>query len=106
MKQHKTIAEFLRCAKSLVKRGWIQGDYARTAGGRWSPVHEPQAAKFCMMGALRRCGDGTRLYYKAVDKLSSVCPMGNIPEFNDYQGRKKSHVLAKFDEAIRKCRRG
>lgn len=107
MKTHKTVAEFLRCAKGLIKRGWTQGRYAKSKAGRGVDVMSKSAAKFCMIGAMLRCdGDSltpSRLYMKASDTLNSVVPGGRVAVFND-TAKSKAEVLAKYDEAIRLAR--
>ena len=103
MKAHKTAAELLKCAKNIAKRGWCQGAYARTKGGRETTVDSKSAAKFCMIGSLERCSGGLSgpRYKAAYRLLSRVCPSGAIATFNDAPGRKKQEVLVKYDEAIK-----
>lgn len=104
MKKHKTVREFLKCAKTiLVRKGWCQGKYAVTKSGAPTKTTSRDAAKFCMVGALRRC-DGEQLssmYIDARRLLTDAIPSSGIATFNDTAGRKKKEVLAMFDKAIK-----
>lgn len=103
--KHKTVKSFLKCAKTiLVKKGWCQGEYAQNRHGDSRDVTDRSAAKFCMVGALKRCdGDGlSPMYFAARKVLTAQVPSGgSITGFNDAHGRKKAEVLAIFDDAIK-----
>lgn len=104
MKKHETAAEFLRCAKRLVRKGWAQGRYAQSKSGRQVDVMSRSATKFCMIGAMLRCdGDAfmpSPLYMQARRTMAKVVPHSDVARYNDAAGRKKSEVLAMYDTAI------
>lgn len=41
-------------ATSLIKQGWIQGEYARTNTNKPCLTTDPEASRFCLSGALMR----------------------------------------------------
>ena len=100
MKKHDTVADLLRCAKRLIVKGWSKGSYARTKKGTVCDLQSRSAAKFCMSGALTRCGTYSPLHWPARDIMNRVVKRG-MPSFNDAPSTTKSMALAKFDEAIR-----
>jgi hypothetical protein len=91
----------LRRAKALIKKGWCKGSFARDKNGMGVPFNSPQAVKFCMLGAVYRAA-GSSSNNLATDLYHILCKVmpNTVSYFNDKFGRKKSQILAKFDQAI------
>jgi len=81
---------------TLIKRGWCQGNYAKTKNGRPTKVNSKAAVKFCILGAIQRSGIST--IHVNMDVLRIVRKLhGNkfdsLSVFNDLPGRKKKDVI-------------
>ena len=103
--------ELLRKARDLIEqKGWTRGAYARTAGGTPVPVHDPDACRFCSVGALIRASLDTpessqeeydtarRLFVRQIKSFASDDTV--IPAWNDAPSRTVFDVLAAFDRAV------
>jgi len=88
------VADKLRAARTLVERGWVQGDYSR------GPC-------VCTLGALNAAfGDDpntdtrSNKWFDAKKLLESVVETPFLDVWNDEPGRTQGEVLAAFDKAI------
>lgn len=102
-----TTVDVLRKAKALLQeKGWIQGEFAKDAGGNMCSPFEQAAACFCAWGAIRRAAaDGHAETGPSVDALVRAVE-GDVPtalslvDWNDAPGQQAAAVLAAFDRAI------
>ena len=91
------VADKLREARALIKRGWCQGVPARDAKGNHVDLYGDEACKWCAWGAVRRVTDSSI----ALAFLNQSCgKYSHIVTFNEVRGRQKRQVLAAFDRAI------
>lgn len=95
----------------LAQKGWTQGTGARNAKGVTLHCISPEATTFCSIGALDRARFDLRAPMEANAKAESIlesCIPGKfrITTWNDIRGRTKTQVLAKFQEALQKAKRG
>lgn len=107
MKKQST-KENLTKALRLIKRGWTQDAMARIKCGLSTFSSDPEATKFCMMGALIRTNKGggfkgfkaaSRAIEKAFKKLYGFKSV-NIQFWNDQENRTKKEVIKVFETAI------
>ncbi len=105
MKTH----DVLRRAADLVDKGWTQDALARLADGTRTSFRDPDAASFCIIGAVY--AEGKRRGLSSLDVLcdllknrgSEVSPFGeiNLATWNDNPARKKREVVDLLLEAAR-----
>jgi hypothetical protein len=104
------VRKVLRKALNLVRAGWTRGADARTARGQIVVVHDPRAARFCSVGALRRAArrvDGARvteIYLRALNLVkgcASVEPFFDLSSFNDDPTTTKGDVIKAFEGALK-----
>lgn len=103
----KTV-EVLRQVRELISvpAKWIQGEYARDGGTGWVDPKDPEAACFCVVGALSRVtglpildveGQGKRTPHPAFVALKESC--GMTPSFfNDHSSH--AQVVDWIDRTI------
>jgi hypothetical protein len=68
------------CIKQTIRRGWTQGNYAVNAAGEPVAVNSPEAARFCVVGAMQLCTasdmeqrmDFYRAWSKAYPEMASI----------------------------------
>jgi hypothetical protein len=103
-----TPVDVLRRMKALLRKGWTQGWYARTAQGNYCRTDSKNAATFCLVGAhdrARRDLSGpVSLHYlmKCVGgDNSNIVGFDNIVDFNDNSKRTKKEILQVVDCAIK-----
>lgn len=111
--QIKRSDRILAEARDLIASGWCKGASARTINNREIGWGDPQACKFCVLGAFDRVQFGTGSYsrhqtedmFLARIRLSRV--LGNTDQFvirivevNDAPKTKKEHIYTAFDLAI------
>jgi len=100
-----TTVEVLKKARELLARdGWTKYALARDAGGHIAHLSDPDAAKFCAAGAIKRVAwdayDGYgELFASAVAAVEARCHGASITYMND-TAFGVEFVLARFDEAI------
>ena len=89
--------EKLKKARGLIAKGWCQGVWAKTKGGRNVSPHDSRAVRFCALGACRRSSTRSSYFHT----LSALVPDGGaLAAFNDKKDTKRSDVIALFDWAI------
>ncbi len=98
-----TPKEVLIRGKERLERGWCQGASARDASGNKSDPESPNAASFCVFGAMHEregpyASDRARELIRRV--LGAKLGDGAIAIYNDTPGRTKEEVLALVDKAI------
>lgn len=85
---------------------WTKGYYARDKYLHLVSYDDPQAVKFCLMGALDKCYDDYDQWKEALDRLITAVsektgiPYLTLPAFNDHPDTKFSdiqEVLAQAD---------
>ena len=97
-------------AKALVLKGWCRVDYAKDAEGFTVHYTDPNAACFCLFGAILRVSYPDRMKpvedrsYASMhdsirDALGSLGYDGAGSKYNDALGRTKYEVAALFDHA-------
>jgi hypothetical protein len=112
--------EFLKRARERLAKGWLQGSYAKTANGELVLSSSPDAAMWCLLGALGddvEAGEGKwgakQALKKCITELATDAQklpdsgifysyVGIIPQFNDYRNTTQEQVLAVVDCAILK----
>jgi hypothetical protein len=93
------VATKLREARALIERGWTQGGYARTVGGRIIGPKEAKASCWCSLGAIFAVTDVDDCYLVA-NAVEDAAETENIVHWNDAPERTQADVLAAFDRAI------
>lgn len=98
------VTKILKRAKSLIRRGWTQGSYARNRGDTSIVVESPNACKFCLRGAVERAHldlqADSEYYWAAQRVLEKTIRKETVIQYNDKSGRKKDEILKKLDMAI------
>lgn len=108
-KKLATVADVLVRMRELLRRGWTQGHFATSAGGRDVDALSVSAARFCLNGAWNRATHDLTASLKVAGTVQSLV-WGCVPNFqrpttfNDAKGRKKSEVIAVVSCAIEKAR--
>ncbi len=82
---------------------WCRGSYARGKAGISVAVNDPDARRYCAMGALlvaasELCSDDLTASNLAHDIAKIISPTGSLVFVNDHYGH--SAVLSLFDVAI------
>lgn len=95
----------------LKKRGaWCQGSEAMTKAGDDTHPEDPEAAKFCLIGAYNRisnsAGDAGQQHFAQLLGFHSddADDVGPLTDWNDKKERTKRAVLARLKRAIDKER--
>lgn len=93
-----------RAIQLLETKGWCQGHEALTLLD--IPVHalHPEAACFCIMGAIRRgikdVGAKKDTIYDISFQLGTFIDMLDVTRFNDTEGRTKEEIIALLEKAL------
>ena len=98
----RRVAEALKNAAALVRRGWTQGEMAVTALGYPTHVRADDARAWCATGALRRCSDRGAILDAAVSAVESLPVLDahlSIESYNDTRGRRRSEVAEVLEQA-------
>jgi hypothetical protein len=102
----------LEAARALVASGWCQGESALDAAGDIVSMFDPAAAVFCASAACGRVAsvvlhrNMTRRSEAMHAALLGVIRGDDLVVWNDHPKRTKRAVLAAFDRAIARARRG
>lgn len=96
-----SVAETLSAAADLIEPEgkWTQGWSARTALGRPCHTKDPEAACFCMVGAVAKAGGAETYISKAWRFISDHFPgkdPGTPVKWNDKRQRTQAEVVAKL----------
>lgn len=109
----KTHIEVLEEAKTLLEKGWTQGEFAKDATGRPVSPSLEGACVFCMVGAVDRasnfddegsCDVRGKAYAALTHEVLSSSGSRTIVSFNDAAGRTKEEVIGLFERAISKSK--
>ena len=95
------VKDVLVRARKLIAKGWIQGTYARDKDDLQVLPNDPEACKFCVLGALNRASDGGQDFRAGVDIIESAAMSGPLHTWNDADGTTQEMVLTVFDKAIK-----
>lgn len=98
MAKQLTTKQVLIRARKLIKKGWTQKVMARNKYGHTVSLENPNACRFCALGALAKAGPNGA-YYEARNILVNLT--GGIASFND--NHTKQEVLDLFSRAIASC---
>lgn len=109
--------DVLRRMRTILRKGWVQGYYAKDPRGDMAFTDEKNAVAFCLVGAQMRAVDDLHaddLRRTTARLIQSCLPRGckrrladgRDPQvaFNDAKGRKKSEILKVVDCAIAKAK--
>jgi len=89
-----TTAEILYRTADVVAAGWCQGGGARNHSGRVVPWSSPDAAFFCLRGALRSVTDGGYvLHLEALLRAQCGDNWNSLAAWNDAPSRKQEEVV-------------
>lgn len=101
MNEDQELRDLLVRARELIAQGWCQADLATNSRGTACDYRSPNAARFCVVGALLRASrpDGRILHQRAIDHLRAVLGISPI-RFNDLPTATQGDVLQLFDDAI------
>ncbi len=100
----KTLPEVLLSAAELIEKGWCQRDMAQDSKGVGISSVSPDAARWCLLGAVRRSILGLdaneanpsawEMLDRASDYLRANLPYGSrITSWNDSSKRTKEDVI-------------
>lgn len=96
-----TLGDICRRAAKLIRGGWTTGTLARTESGWKVSARDPDAASFCMAGALiRATGDlgGPFDAYQEVARLQRAKFTDSIPAFNDFIAKDANAVAERLEK--------
>jgi hypothetical protein len=96
-----TTKEMLTEARSLIKKGWTQGSFAKDVNGNEVDPKSSQAVSWCSLGAMEAacyCPRDSRL--PILDILRRAAGTCVISDWNDHPNTTKEEILAAFDKAI------
>lgn len=109
-KKDVTVVDVLKRMRTLLRKGWSQGNYAHTASGYRCAVWSPGAASFCLIGAHRRAVIELQTAFgnaqqslKLIANCAKVDGEFGIYGYNDAKGRKKSEIIKVVSCAIEKA---
>lgn len=111
------IQALLEHGRSIIEANDLhKGSYAATASGVTANIDDPNACKFCTLGAFYRARNIEKELPEwdftttagAYDLLEKSLPNGflTIPGYNDAENTTKDDVLALFDRAIELAKKG
>jgi hypothetical protein len=94
-------------AREYIAQGWTQHDLARYSDGQMCHPSDPEAASFCMIGAIwagfALLSDSHLSYRGLIDRINRLIPT-DVVVWNDNPRRTKEEVLAVFDVLIDELR--
>lgn len=97
----------LKRTKEYLKKGWCQHSLAMTKDDKAVTVHDPEAIKWCLIGAIFRASDDirnefpeTRCHDRAPMSIIASLIKEPVPTWNDAPGRRKEDVLKLIETAI------
>ncbi len=95
-----TLKEDLIKAREKIEKGWCQRVTARSATGRAVPYNAPEAACFCILGAVHAVSEYPAYSIEILFKALRARGVGGVSlnAYND--SRTKRDVLSLFDDAI------
>lgn len=99
MAKQLTTKQVLQRARKLIEKGWTIRVMARNKYGHPVRYDNPNACKFCVLGALAKT-DTHGGYHEARNILANLT--GGIVTFNDTHS--KQEVLDLFSRAIASCK--
>lgn len=98
--------ESLKCARSLIEKGWTKGAFARDAEGTQVVLNDAKATAFCIIGACRWSvldAGSERIYQLVMAELYRTVMLKktsrSLSEFNDAANGVQD-VLSVFDDTI------
>lgn len=102
----KTVADILTAAADLIapEGGWTQGTFARDSEGKQTGWRDPEAACFCVSGAIARANGGLWTAWNAFDAYCRKRGFRHMAEFNDEPRRTQAEVVAALRQAAEKAR--
>lgn len=111
MAKEITVVEVLKRMRTLLRKGWTQGTYARTVDNYCCASWSKDGVQFCLVGAQRRAANDLKAFGQTNRTLSLIAKCadlksddeGAITKYNDVEGRKKSEVIAVVTCAIKKA---
>ena len=82
------------------ERHWTQGTFARDAKGQEIGALFPEAACWCLRGALMRCyGEVGPAHWQAENRIKEVLGNNGIVRFNDDESTTHADVLRVLEAA-------
>lgn len=97
----------MKAYELLLQKGWCQGDYALSENGGCVSHTSPNAAQFCLLGAICACYQG-EAREQAVHKVANQIPRefhrmrvkegAILVRWNDTEGRTRPQVVALLKE--------
>ncbi len=114
LKVETNVRKLLRKARNLIRKpeNWIRDRLAETEDGIYTRYDEPDAAKFCVMGALGRVlkeeADTSAWYdtnnvMKIILKKNNFESITQLVDFNNNLKTKHEDIMMAFDKAINSC---
>lgn len=95
-------AKILRKAAAILQRGWGRYTLARNAGGTPVDIENPQAVKFCAVGALIKAGDTKdRAFLELRVYVRETFHFDNVSDFNDMMAHREPVVAAMIATALK-----
>lgn len=101
----KTVADVLTAAADLIEPEgwWTQGATARTSTGERAVIAEPDAACWCMIGAVWEVAGWLGPIGEAEGALLDLLGVGNVARWNDAPERTQAEVVAALRAAAAKA---
>lgn len=87
-------SRILRRAAELVRRGWIQGDIAADADWCTCDPEDPEAVRWCAVGAMQAANDARPYVSSVLLELLLEAHIGDAGEWNDAEDRTADEVAA------------
>lgn len=92
----------LQEARTLIQKGWARGKFAKDAKNKPISFDDPNAAKFCSVGALSRVVGNGIFQSAAIRYLKDAFNANYVSEIYEKQDtfRNKREVIRRFNKAI------
>jgi hypothetical protein len=109
-----TIIQALKKTRTLLRKGWCQGNYARNPFGMSTSLWDPDACSWCLTGAILRSCEDNSLSYEVHKVLARITPRkfgtmkdvhNKLSSWNDHDGRTKEEVIKLVSRAITRLER-
>lgn len=96
------VQELLKYTRDLVARGWCQDAYAVDQYDRAVPVNSPEAARWCLRGAVIKAAylEARGGMVEVMSKIESRLVGESMTTYNDYPGTTQEDVLGLLDSLI------
>lgn len=105
MTRHDRISNVLREAANICARGWVKGAFACKANGEACRVRDPEAVKWCALGAIRRASAKQHAIANEACTIFARCLHAFPCTWNDAPRRTQAQVVRALRSAAQSAKR-